>query len=510
MIAEQVLFIVFVFLVILYKFMHTMITGSYRDRQPIISSGNKRWLHLLFNKKKRGREKIMKKKKVMALLLATAMAATCLTACGGSNDADNTTTTPAAEDNTTADDSNAADDNNASDDANKDDSTSAADEEEITATITVWGPSEDQSAENGNWLSTMCDAFNAEHPNWNLTFEYGVCAESDAKTQVGQDPTAAADVYMYANDQLTDLIAANGIAQLGGETETYVKETNSKAIVDSVTVGDAVYGVPFTTNTWFMYYDKSAFTEDEVKSLDAMLAKDKVSFPLNNSWYIASFYVANGCTLFGDGTDNDAGIDFGGDKAVAVTNYLVNMVNNANFVNDKDGSGLAGLRDGSVKAMFSGSWDYAAVKEALGDNFGATVLPSITIDGTECQMKSFAGSKAIGVNPNAEYPQVAVALAKYLGSAEAQQKHYELRNIVPCNTELLSQEDVQNDALVVAQNATFDTTSILQPFVSNMGNYWTPAENFGNSLLNKEVTADNAAEMTESFNKSLNTSVVAE
>lgn len=454
----------------------------------------------------------MKKKKVMALLLATAMAATCLTACGG-GDAETTTpetTNEAATDDAATDD--AATDEAATDDAAADESaeTSAADEEAITATITVWAPSEDQSAENGNWLSTMCDAFNEAHPNWNLTFEYGVCGESDAKTQVGQDPTAAADVYMFANDQLTDLIAANGIAQLGGETETYVKETNSQAIVDSVTVDGAVYGVPFTTNTWFMYYDKSAFTEDEVKSLDAMLAKDKVSFPLNNSWYIASFYVANGCTLFGDGTDNDAGIDFSGDKAVAVTNYLVNLVNNANFVNDKDGSGLAGLRDGSVKAMFSGSWDYAAVKEALGDNFGATVLPSITIDGAEKQMKSFAGSKAIGVNPNAEYPQVAVALAKYLGSAEAQQKHYELRNIVPCNTELLAQEDVQNDALVVAQNATFDTTSILQPFVSNMGNYWTPAENFGNSLLNKEVTADNAAEMTEALNKSLNESVVAE
>ncbi len=442
----------------------------------------------------------MKKKKVMSLLVATAMAATCLTACGGS---DNNTTTDnnATEttDNNTTETTDATDENAEA---------APAEEEAITATIKVWSPSEDQSADNGNWLGTMCDEFNAAHPNWNLTFEYGVCAESDAKTQVGQDPTAAADVYMFANDQLTDLIAANGIAQLGGETETYVKETNSEAIVNSITVDDAIYGVPFTTNTWFMYYDKSAFTEDEVKNLDTMLAKDKVSFPLNNSWYIASFYVANGCTLFGDGTDNDAGIDFSGDKATAVTNYLVDMVANPNFVNDKDGSGLAGLRDGSVKAMFSGSWDYTAVKEALGDNFGVTVLPSITIDGAEKQMKSFAGSKAIGVNPNAQYPQVAVALAKFLGSADAQKKHYELRSVVPCNTELLGQEDVQSDALVVAQNATFDTTSILQPFVSNMGNYWTPAENFGNSLLNGEVTKDNAADMTASLNESLNASVV--
>lgn len=462
-----------------------------------------------YNKKREVEKRIMKKKKVLSLLLATAMAATCLTACGGGDD---DTTEPATEktgDETTEEAGDETTEETGDETTEETgDETSAAEEEEITATIKVWGPSEDQSAENGNWLGTMCDAFNEAHPNWNLTFEYGVCGESDAKTQVGQDPTAAADVYFYANDQLTELIAANGVAQLGGETETYVKETNSQAIVDSVTVDGGIYGIPFTTNTWFMYYDKSAFTEDEIKSLDAMLAKDKVSFPLNNSWYIPAFYVANGCTLFGDGTDEAAGIDFGGDKGTAVTKYLVDLVANPNFVNDKDGSGLAGLRDGSVKAMFSGSWDYAAVKEALGDNLGIAVLPSVTIDGTECQMKSFAGSKAIGVNPNSQYPQVAVALAKYLGSAEAQQSHYELRNIVPCNTELLAQEEVQNDALVVAQNATFDTTSILQPFVSAMNNFWTPAENFGNSLLNGEVTADNAAEQTEAFNTSLNSSVV--
>ena len=40
-----------------------------------------------------------------------------------------------------------------------------------------------------------------------------------------------------------------------------------------------------------------------------------------------------------------------------------------------------------------------------------------------------------------------------------------------------------------------------------MGNYWTPAENFGNSLLNGEVTKDNAADMTASLNESLNASV---
>lgn len=433
------------------------------------------------------------KRKAIALLLAAAMTA-ALTACGDSGKASGT---PETAQGTQA---QASGESGGGQEAPAD----SQEEEAITCSLLVWGPAEDQNTEQGNWLPTMCEQFAAEHPNWNITFEYGVCPESDAKATVTQDVEGAADVYMFANDNLTELIAANGIAQLGGSTEEYVKSTNSEAIVNSVSVDGAVYGVPFTTNTWFMYYDKSVYSEEDIKSLDAMLEKGKVAFPLSNSWYISAFYVANGCTLFGDGYDEAAGIDFGGDKAVAVTDYLVDLVANKNFINDADGKGLSGLRDGSVNAIFSGSWDAASVKEALGDNFGAAKLPGFTLDGAEKQMMSFAGSKAIGVNPNCENMQVAVALAKYLGSPEAQKSHYELRSIIPCNTELLEEADIKADALVTAQNTTFEETSIIQPFVPAMSNYWTPAENMGKALTNKDITHDNAAEQTEAMNKTMN------
>lgn len=418
------------------------------------------------------------KKKVLAMLLATTMVATAFAGCGSKEETSGEATTT---------------------------ETDAEGEEAITATITVWGPQEDQSEDNGNWLKTECEAFAAEHPEWNLTFEYGVCSEGDAKTNVGTDPTAAADVYMFANDQIPDLLAANGIAELGGSTVDQIKSQNSETMVNTVTYDGGVYGVPFTSNTWFMYYDKSVFTEDDVKNLDTMLEKGVVSFPLSNSWYIASFYVANGCTLFGaDGTDEAAGFDFSGDKAAAVTDYLVDLAANPNFKNDAEGSGIAGLADGSVNAIFSGSWDYDNVKEALGDNMGIAAAPTFTIDGKEAQMKAFAGSKAIGVNPNAEYPQVAVALAAYLGSADAQKAHLEMRNILPTDGSV----DVSGNELAEAVAVVLDKASTVQPLVSTMGQYWTPAQTMGEELVNGSVTHDNAAEKTEAMNEAMNTSVV--
>lgn len=439
------------------------------------------------------------KKKVLAVLLASAMVAS-LAGCGNSNQEAPAETGTETTDNT----ANDAADDAADDSANAADD--AADEEAITATITVWGPSEDQSADAGNWLPTMCEQFAAQHPNWDLTFEFGVCAEGDAKATVTQDVEGAADVYFYANDNITDLVAAGALSELGGKYLDSVNATNSQTIINSVSLDGAVYGFPFTTNTWFMYYDTSVFTEDDIKSLDAMLEKGKVAFPLSNSWYIASFYVANGCTLFGDDQmDEAAGINFGGDNAAAATDYLVDLVANANFINDQDGAGIAGLRDGSINAIFSGSWDAQSVKDALGDNFGATQLPTVTIGDAACQMRAFAGSKAIGVNPSTEYPQVAMALAEYLASADAQQSHYDLRTVVPCNTELLA--SITDDAVVKAQNDTYDNTSITQPFVSAMGNYWSPAENMGKALVAGEITHDNAAEKTEEMNTAMNTDV---
>ena len=436
------------------------------------------------------------KKKVLSLVLATTMIAG-LTACGGSEAPQDSQAAPA--------ESNQVEQSEAA----QSEEAQGTTEEVRTVDLLVWAPSEDQAEDTGNWLATMCEKFDEEHPEWEINFSYGVCAEGDAKATVTQDVEAAADVYMFANDNLNDLLASGAIARLGGATLDYVNAEIPASLVNSVTVDGAVYGIPFTSNTWFMYYNKSIFTEEDIKNLDTMLAKSKVAFPITNSWYIASFYTANGCTLFGDGTDEAAGIDFGGDKAVAVTDYLVDLVANPNFVNDADGAGISGLTDGSIGAMFTGSWDYQNIVDAIGEeNVGAAQLPTITLGGEEKQMMAFAGSKAIGVNPHCEDADVAIALAAYLGGEEAQRAHYEMRGIIPANNTVASDDAVKADVVANAQSATIANTSIMQPIVANMGRYWSPAENMGKAILAKEVTHDNAAEQTELMNESMNKDAV--
>lgn len=424
------------------------------------------------------------KKKALSLFLVTAMAVS-MVGCG-SKDADKNTEKKDTE-------VVAATEKEA-----------AAEDEAWEGDLTVWSPQEDQDT---NWLQDQCEAFAAEHPNWKINFNYGVCPEGEAKDNVTKDVEAAADVYMLANDNIPDLVSAGALSELGGDYLGYVTSTNSDSILASVTYNDSVVAFPFTPNTWFMYYDKSVFSEDDVKNFDTMLEKageagKKVSFKLTDSWYIESFYVANGCTLFGDGTDTDAGIDFSGDKAAAVTEYLVDLAANPNFLVDADGSGLAGLGD-SVAALFSGTWDAEAVKEKLGDNMGVAALPTVTIDGKEGQMKSFIGSKAIGVNPNAENQQVAMSLAAYLAGEKAQTAHYEMRNLLPSNINI----SLADDPIATAVTNVMTDTSIMQPLCKEMSNYWLPAENMGKNIQSGEVTKANAAEKTEEMNTTMNTDV---
>ena len=420
-------------------------------------------------------------KKIIALLLACMMVVAMFAGCGGS--AETTETQAAAQE------------------------TKAAEVEVQSFTMKVWGPQEDQADAN-SFLQVACEKFDEAHPEWDIDFRFEVCAEGDAGTMVSKDPSAAADVYMFANDQLGTLIQANAIAKLGGDTLTQVQETNSETMVQSVSSGDGVYGVPFTGNTWFMYYDSSFYTEEDIKSLDAMMAKGTVAFPVTNTWYLPAFYYAVGGTMFGDGTDGAAGVVFGGEAGAAATTYIAEALAAGTLIDDANGAGLDGLRNGTIHAIFSGTWDAGNVEEILGENYAAAQLPAATINGEECQLYSFSGSKAYGVNPNSANMKAAYALAAWLGSAEMQDLHFELRNgeVIPCNAELLATDEYSSNAAAVAQNNTIANTSKLQPTITEMGTYWTNADSMGKALANGDINADNAADMTEKWNAGLNNS----
>ena len=107
------------------------------------------------------------------------------------------------------------------------------------------------------------------------------------------------------------------------------------------------------------------------------------------------------------------------------------------FFIEESGASIAKFKDGTLGAFISGSWDAEAIREGLGDNFGVTKLPTIELDGEDCQLYSLTESKCIGVNPKRANKGGSVALAAYAGGEEGQKVGFEVRNIIPTSKSLI-------------------------------------------------------------------------
>ena len=419
-------------------------------------------------------------KKIIALLMAVMMVVGLFAGCADSGSSNNgTTTAPAGNDEVTE------------------------------VTLKVWAPTEDQATDE-SWLPQMLKKFEAAHPEYKITWDLGVCGEGDAATTVGTDAAAAADVFMYANDQIGSLVEAGALSELGGSYLDFVNNNYSATYINSVTYNGSVYGFPMTCNTWFMYYDKSKLTEDDVKSLEKILEKGTVAFPMTTPWYNGAFFLGNGGTLFGEaGNDEAAGIQFGGEAGYAAAKKMVELMANPNFIDDANGAGNTGLKNGNVVAYFCGSWEYSndegtGVHDVLGENLGACALPTVNIDGKDVSMKSLAGSKAVGVNPHASNPKVAMELAAFLASEECQLARFEMRNITPALTSLAENEGVKKSICAQAEIAVMAGTSVVQPGLSGMTNFWSAMGTFGSNVANGAVTLDNYKEQVDLLMDALN------
>lgn len=347
--------------------------------------------------------------------------------------------------------------------------------------LKVWGSQEDQA-----FLQERIDAFKLTQPKieWDITL--GVVSEADAYAQVTQDLDTAADVFSFANDQLFDLVNAEALYEITRNKERIVND-NAAGSVDGSSVGDKLYGYPMTAdNGYFMYYDKSVFTEDDVKSLDKMLevatAKNKKVFmDVSNGWYIASFFLGAGGTL--DLKDGKQVTDFNNSTGVSVGEAIRKFTASPAFLPGDDTVLTGGFGD-DIAAGVSGTWTAEAIEAKLGDNFEATKLPEFTVDGKATQMASFGGYKVMGVKTSTKHPIQAMDLADFLTNEETQLKRFEARGYGPSNTKA-------SEAQAVKDNKPLSALSLQAEFSRSQknvsGSYWSPAEAFGTAMEDKST-----------------------
>jgi arabinogalactan oligomer / maltooligosaccharide transport system substrate-binding protein len=354
--------------------------------------------------------------------------------------------------------------------------------EKEKVSLRVWGSQEDQAL-----LNTMIQSFKAAHQDKEYDISLGVVSEADAKSRYLEDPAAAADVFAFANDQLYDLVNAGGLYEVT-RNKADIVAANSEGSIEAATANGKLYAYPMTAdNGYFMYYDKSVISDEDVKTLDGILAAadaagKKAFMDVSNGWYIASFFLGAGGTL--SVVDGKQVCDFNNDTGVKVGEAIKVFTAHSAFLTGDDAVLTGGFGD-NIVAGVSGTWNADAIKGKLGDNFGATKLPTFTLDGEQVQMGSFAGYKLVGVNSQTKNPVDAMELAQWLTNEQNQALRFRERAMGPSNIKVAATAEVQAN-LPLAALAEQSKYATSQKDV--LGSYWGPAEAFGATLEAKDYS----------------------
>lgn len=430
----------------------------------------------------------MKIRKIMTAIASMAMVGVMMAGCSSNNSS--------STEGGSAVDSSAASSNGGE---------SAGSGEGENVNLTVWGPQEDQEL-----LKQMCDAFAAANPDKTYTFTYGVVSEADAQKEVIKDISAAADVFAFASDQTATLVNAGALYRVTKNKDEIVAE-NSESSISAASIDGELYGYPYVSDTYFMYYDKSKLSEDDVKSIEGIMSKDiegvttNFAFNTDDGWYQSGFFFGAGCKLFGeDGTDPTQ-CDFNNERGYMVGEYLIDLVANPKYgANFDDSLVKAGFAEGTLAAAVSGTWNAGEIQASLGDNYAATKLPEFTLsNGETVQMGSMANFKIMGVNSETKNPLDAMALAEWLTNKDNQKTRFEVRSYAPTNVELANDTDTMNSNIAVGALAQQAQYATVQTSISQCQNYWTPAEAFGQEIIAGTCTKDNLQQKLDAYVESV-------
>lgn len=413
----------------------------------------------------------MKIKRILSLVLAAAMMAVVFVGCGKSED--------------------------------KTSSTSGAAktvEVEKNAKLKLWGPAASLSI-----LKEQAKAFEKKYADKNVKIEVVAQEESDAGTQVLNDSEAAADVFAFPSDQITKLTQAKALLPVYDNYVDDISKNHTAAAVDTVK-GDlngkeVLYAFPETDNGYYLVYDKSVISDEDAKSWEGILAACKKNgrqfiMDAGNGYYSCMFPFTGGLKLDGlegDAQDTQKFNKYDEDEVAQTMSAFSELFHKYKdtFVSatvDKVSAGFSTAKR-TCGAGIDGTWNAAVNKEALGKDFGVTVLPTINVNGKDKKTVAMIGYKYIGVKSVTKFPNASEELANYLVSAECQKTRLDKLGWTPTNKGV---EVEGNDAIntMLEEAKTFVVqANIIQAF-------WDPMANLGNKVYKADEKSDVATMKT--------------
>ncbi len=371
-------------------------------------------------------------------------------------------------------------------------------------TLSLWAGDRD-------YIAVVTENFIKENSDKaDITINWKPVIEGQCRGALLGDVLNAADVYTTTDGDIQSIVAGGAASPVLNPDE--IRNNNLEASVNAVTIYDKIYGYPITAdNGYFLYYNKEYLSEEDVKSLDKILsiaAKNKKKFAMDwsSGWYLYSFYGQTNLKL---GLNKDGVTNFctwnskkGEITGTDVANALMRIGRNPGFENTEEW--IKGFQKGKVIACVSGVWDETTIKNILGDNYAATILPSYTVAGKQIQMSCYFGYKMLGVNPYSKYLDWAHKLANYISNEENQKLRFEIRGQGPSNINASKSDEIKKSPAVQAVIAQSEFSELQRLGV----NFWDPATEFGNQMAKGNTGGEDLQTLLDNTVKKIKASVV--
>ena len=358
-------------------------------------------------------------------------------------------------------------------------------EENASIPLRVWvGDNADVA-----WMEQVVRDFTAANPQRQYAIQIGVQNEGDASKIILADVESAADVFTFADDQLNDLLIGGALMPIVEGAEA-VAAANIPASVEAATGPDGLlYAYPATAdNGYFLFYNSAYITPGDAATLESLLDRAaengrKIAFPMANAWYLYSFFRGAGLEmqLSEDGVTNTCNWNAADTPitGVDVLSALLEIAAHPGFIEADSDAFVAGIKDGSIIAGVSGTWNASVAAQVWGEHYAAAKLPTYRVKEQQVQMASFSGFKLVGVNAYSAHAGDAMDLAAFMTSYDAQVDRFTMRRQGPSNTAALSSSEVQSEpaiAAIVAQSPYAD--------VQRVGSkYWDAAAALGKIIV---------------------------
>lgn len=347
--------------------------------------------------------------------------------------------------------------------SNKSSSTSSNNKNQLTLWV---------DTEQVPYYKTIAKDFEKTHKGIKVRVTQSPNGSANAKTDVGKDPSKAADVFEVPNDQLGQMAEAGYINPLSPTDTKNIKTNYIDEAYKGVAWNGKVYAYPYAQQAQTIYYNKSKLSASDVQDWDTLTSKGVVATDFTNAYAMCNFvFFSAGTKLFGDNGEDLKGSTFNSQEGVNALTWFAEQKKNKNVM--QTSNALNQLKKGKAAAILDGTWNAANIKKILGKNFAVAKYPTITVGGKKVQMEAFLGIEGFAINSHTANAKASAQLAAFITNKKAQLIAHDKAGQIPVLKAAINSSDIKNDNVAEAViEMAKSGNSVLMPKMAQMATFW--------------------------------------